>query len=282
MAARHPLFVANGTAGVTTPQDARLALASLLTGPGILNGFSVSGSSSGPNMKYLVTAGAVATQRGTLSADGLYLWTNDGTFTADSGAPAPASGSRYDVIYALARNANDGFGDANSDPIIGVQVGTASSTPSVPAVPTGALVLAQSLVASGSANAAAGTVTITNVAARTLVGTGVATGWVACSGGNVNVSGTSFVKREGNQVFGKFSLTCTGGWPTSQITAFALPDLSFAPGATHRMNVGGAPQATTSIMIMTANPGSTSVFVGANGTATNVSLSWNGPLWRTD
>jgi hypothetical protein len=165
MAVRHGLFVANGTAGVTSPQDARLALAALLSGPGVLNGFTVTGSTSGPNMKYLVAAGAVATQRGTLSADGLYLWTNDGVYTADSGAPAPASGSRYDVIYALHRNANDGFGDANSDPIIDVVRGTASSTPTMPAVPAGALALAQALVGTSIANASLAA--ITPVAAKT-------------------------------------------------------------------------------------------------------------------
>ena len=59
------------------------------------------------------------------------------------------------MIYALARNANDGFGDANSDPIISFVVGTASSTPTVPPAPAGALVLAQALVGTNDANAAA-------------------------------------------------------------------------------------------------------------------------------
>jgi hypothetical protein len=181
MAARHPLFVANGTTGVTPPKEARQALAGLLSGPGIMSGTqgNVTGSTSGPNMQYLVPAMTFATQRGTLSVDGLYLWVNDGVYTADSGAPAPASGSRYDVIYALARNANDGFGDANSDTIIAVQVGTASSTPSVPAVPAGALALAQALIPAGAANAAAAGVTITQVAALTGARAAVSdTGWV--------------------------------------------------------------------------------------------------------
>jgi hypothetical protein len=176
MALRHPLFVANGTTGVTTPQDSRLALAALLSGPGIISGTqgNVTGSTSGPNMKYLVPAETFATQRGTLATDGLYLLSNDGTVTVDSGAVAPASGSRYDVIYVLARNANDGFGDANSDPVFGVQVGTASSTPAVPAVPTGALALAQALVGTSIANASLAT--ITQVAAKTYIGSD--TNWV--------------------------------------------------------------------------------------------------------
>lgn len=159
MAVRHGLFVANGSTGVTAPQDARLALASLLYGPGVLSGLAVTGSTAGPNMRYVVAAGSVATQRGALATDGLYLWGNDGAVTVDSGAPAPAAGSRYDVIYALHRNANDGFGDANSDPIIGVVVGTAGSTPTVPAVPPGALAFATARVGTNIANASLATIT---------------------------------------------------------------------------------------------------------------------------
>lgn len=227
MAARHGLFVANGTAGVTSPQDARLALAGLLSGPGIISGTqgNVTGSTSGPNMKYLVPAETFVTQRGTLAADGLYLWDNDGVYTADSGAPAPASGSRYDVIYALHRNANDGFGDANSDPVIDVVRGTASSTPSVPAVPAGALALAQALVPAGAANAAAAGVVITQVAALVGVRAAVAdTGWQPMR--TISASYTASVAQcrvKNGQLQVRGAWTRTSGSVTVGDTVFGLP-----------------------------------------------------------
>lgn len=162
MTLRHGLFVSGAAAGVTPPQDARLALAGLLSGVGVVpGGGTVTGSTSGPNMKYTVAAGTFITARGAAATDGLYLLANDGPFTVDSGAPAPSSGSRYDVIYVLHRNAfgSDGFGDANSDPVFGVQVGTASSTPVVPTVPAGALALAKALVGTNIANASLAAIT---------------------------------------------------------------------------------------------------------------------------
>lgn len=167
MVARRGLWVASGSAGVTQPQDARLASAGLLSafgagpldaaagviyGPG--NPCRVTGSSSGPNMKYVVAAGVLATARGT-SSDGLYLWANDGAVTIDSSTPAPGSGTRWDLVYARAKNANDGFGDADSDTELGVTVGTAGSPPTKPygSVPSGALVLAECSVGTSIANA---------------------------------------------------------------------------------------------------------------------------------
>lgn len=169
MALRHGLFVSGAAGGVTAPQDARLALAALLSGPGLLNGGSVSGSTSGPNMKYTIATGAFVTQRGVLATDGLYVVPNDGPVTQDSGAPAPSSGTRWDLVWVRQPNAfgSDGFGDPNSDPTFGVTVGTAASTPAKPyaTVPAGALVLAESLVGTSIANASLAT--ISQVAAIT-------------------------------------------------------------------------------------------------------------------
>jgi hypothetical protein len=108
------------------------------------------------------------TQRGALAADGVYILPNDGAFTVDSGAPAPSSGTRWDLIWVRQKNAygSDGFGDANSDPDAGVVVGTAGSTPTKPysSVPSGALVIAESRVGTSIPNAT--TATITQVAAQ--------------------------------------------------------------------------------------------------------------------
>lgn len=173
MTARPGLFVANGSAGVAAPQDTRLALAGALVGePGVLagTGGNVTGSSSGPNMKYVVPASVFATTRGVLATDGTYLWANDGNITVDTLTPAPSSGTRYDLIWARALNANDGFGDANSTPVLGFTVGTASGSPVKPyaSVPAGAYVLAESLVGTSIANASLATLTqvATSVVAR--------------------------------------------------------------------------------------------------------------------
>lgn len=169
MTLRHGLFVANGTTGVTAPQDARLALAALLSGAGVVSGGTVSGNSSGPNMKYDVAAGAFATARLAAATDGLFLFANDGTVTVDSGTPAPASGSRWDLIWVRHKNANDGAADTNSDPEFGVKCGSAGSSPTKPygSVPAGALVLAESSV--GASITDATHAVITQVAALTTV-----------------------------------------------------------------------------------------------------------------
>lgn len=187
MAARHGLLVANGSTGVTAPQDGRLALAGLLSafgagpldatagiiwGPG--NPFNVTGSSSGPTMKYVAAAGYVSTARGATggaagvsggtggASDGLVVWANDAPVTTDSGSAAPSSGTRWDLIWCRHKNSGDGFGDANSDPEFGVVVGTAGATPSKPyaSVPAGALVLAEASVGTSIANASLAVITM--------------------------------------------------------------------------------------------------------------------------
>lgn len=159
--ARHGLWVVQGSLGKVTPQDARLANAGLLSGvPGAMAGYgNITGSTSGPNMKYIVPAGVIVTVRQALATDGVYINPVDASTTIDSGAPAPGSGSRWDVIYALAKNTNDGAGDATSDFVLGVAVGTPSATPSVPAIPAGAVELARSNVGTAIANASLATIT---------------------------------------------------------------------------------------------------------------------------
>lgn len=163
MALRHPLFVSGPSGGVTAPQDARLAMASLLSGVGILTGGTVTGSTSGPNMIYSVAAGSFVTARGVVATDGVYVVPNDGPVTVDSGAPSPTSGTRWDLIWVRCLNAFDGgFGDANSDPVFGVTVGTAGATPTKPysSVPAGALVLAESNVGTNIASASLATISM--------------------------------------------------------------------------------------------------------------------------
>ncbi|HET8589303.1 MAG TPA: hypothetical protein VFM01_06680 [Nakamurella sp.] len=239
MALRHPLFVSGASAGVTEPQDARLALASLLTGPGILTGGTVTGSTSGPNMIYSVAAGSFATARGVQATDGLYVVPNDGPATVDSGSPAPGSGTRWDLIWVRCLNAFDGgFGDANSDPVFGVTVGTAGSSPSKPysSVPAGALVLAESNVGTSIASASLATISMVAVSAGTLLPRAAQSGVYpaspavgtivddASAGGLIRWNGTAWVPASPPPVAarvtitGSFSLT-NGTW--AQITGAA-------------------------------------------------------------
>jgi hypothetical protein len=181
LTARAGLFVTGASnVGVTTPQSGRLAIAGLLSafgaGPldaagGIIQGpgspLNVTGSTSGSNMKYNVAAGYVATARNA-AADGLQVWANDATVLVDSGAPAPGSGSRWDLIYVVGRDAN--LSDASSVPLIGVLVGVAGGSPTKPysagsgaggtSLPAGALVLAEASVGTSIANASLATITM--------------------------------------------------------------------------------------------------------------------------
>lgn len=173
MTLRPGLFVTDDDNDVVSSQDARLALAALLSGTGILFGGAVTGTSDGPNIDYAIAKAAWSVARGERDADGLYVVSNDGSVsTADlddnAGTPAPASGSRYDLIWVRQQNAltGDGFGDSTSDPEYGVTQGDASSSPSKPTgdVPAGALVIASALVDSTATSGA--DVTITMEAAR--------------------------------------------------------------------------------------------------------------------
>lgn len=273
MTARHGLFVAGVSgAGVTQPQDARLALAALLTGPGVVNNpITVTGSTSGPNMKYTVPAAAFATQRGTLATDGLYLWVNDAVLVVDSGSPAPSSGTRYDVIYALAKNANDGFGDASSDPVIGVVVGTASGSPSPPAAPAGALVLAQALVPTSAPNSS--TATITQLAA-TATADQPDTGWLNLGSfvnGFAALSGHAPQARQiGNIVYLRGFLTnatVTGGYTTAaQLPAgIGMPNDTAAFACGSNAAVTRALQVTTAGALQAYSSGASSANFGLSG-----------------
>jgi hypothetical protein len=127
----------------------------------VLTGGAVSGSTSGPNMKYTIAAGG-SSPPAAAASDGLYVFANDGALTIDSGAPAPSSGTRWDLIWVRHKNAIEGGGDAVTPcRSAGVTVGTSGSTPTKPyaSVPAGALVLAEALVGTSIANASLATIT---------------------------------------------------------------------------------------------------------------------------
>jgi len=74
-------------------------------------------------------------------------------------AAAPASGTnRYDLVVVQPRW-NDLDGGSNNDFIVTNVTGAAAASPSVPAVPAGALALAQIYIPGGSASVVAGNIT---------------------------------------------------------------------------------------------------------------------------
>lgn len=182
MAVRRGLHVRKDAVAGTSPEDARLAQAGLVTGagdlavvPGVLSGCVVSGTAG---WTYSIGAGHYVTTRG--ASDGAVFGTVDGATVAPptgTVAVAPATGSRYDLIWVMQRDVDEG--DADSQAVTGVTSGTASGSPSKPygSVPAGALVLAEARVYAGAPQTSDALVTITQVAAP-----------VAARGGVVPVS----------------------------------------------------------------------------------------------
>lgn len=80
-------------------------------------------------------------------------------------AAAPSANSRYDVVYMKQNDTEKG--DANSLPAVDKVTGTAAASPTVPAAPSGALVLATVLVPAGVASTNASGVVINNTVQQT-------------------------------------------------------------------------------------------------------------------
>lgn len=160
MTAFRGLFVRKDSTRGTTPIEARRALAGLLhrtssgaPRQGLLSPVQVVGTGG---WAYSVPAAWWVTSRGL--ADGVVLAGSDGVVSVPTD-PAPASGSRIDVIYVLHRDVDRA--DANSESIIAVAVGVASGTPTAPTIPAGAMEIARATVASTNANTLAATITQT-------------------------------------------------------------------------------------------------------------------------
>lgn len=101
---------------------------------------------------YRVDVAGFVTQNG--PADGYHTFGNDGAVSVGASGvgstvpAAPGGGlSRYDVIWVKQPSSSE-LGATDSVPVFGVTSGTAASSPSVPAIPTGALALAQNLMTS--------------------------------------------------------------------------------------------------------------------------------------
>lgn len=95
-----------------------------------------------------------------LNRYGALLIQNDGNVNVPLNA-APSANSRIDVVYVKQNETRSPMSDSSDVPTFGVVNGTAAAVPVAPAVPDGALALAQVLLPAGVSNTAASGVVIT-------------------------------------------------------------------------------------------------------------------------
>lgn len=95
-----------------------------------------------------------------LNRYGALLIQNDGNVNVPIAA-APSANSRIDVVYVKQNETRSPMSDSSDVPAFGVVKGTAAAVPVAPAVPAGALALAQVLLPAGVSNTAASGVVIT-------------------------------------------------------------------------------------------------------------------------
>ena len=160
------LFVRKDATRGTSAVEARKALAGIfLPGgahgarPGVLDGLTVAGTAG---WAYSVAAGYVVLSRS--AADGAILAGNDAGASVST-SPAPASGSRIDLIWL--KHSDVDAGDPTSEITLGVTEGTAAASPVAPVLPTGAFELARATVAAGASSTSHASVTIAATATRT-------------------------------------------------------------------------------------------------------------------
>ena len=95
-----------------------------------------------------------------LNRYGALLIQNDGDVNVPLNA-APSANSRIDIVYVKQHETRSPMSDSSDVPAFGVVEGTAAAVPVAPAVPDGALALAQVLLPAGVSNTAAAGVVIT-------------------------------------------------------------------------------------------------------------------------
>lgn len=95
-----------------------------------------------------------------LNRYGALLLQNDGDVKVPLSA-APSANSRIDVVYVKQNESRPPMSDSSDIAMFGVVQGVAAATPVAPAVPNGALALAQVLLPAGVSNTAAAGVVIT-------------------------------------------------------------------------------------------------------------------------
>lgn len=159
-----PAEARKSLAGLLMPSSAVGARVGILAGPG--NPLRVSGTAG---WEYSVNGGPLASSRS--DSDGATIPGLDGTTLTPAVSAAPGSGSRYDLIYLVQHDLDNG--DADASAVLGVVEGVASGSPVKPAVPAGAVVLAESVVAAGATSTNHANVTITQVLGNTVARGGI-------------------------------------------------------------------------------------------------------------
>lgn len=158
----------------TSPTETRLALAAFVSRaaaaawgarPGVLWGGAISGTAG---WAYNVAPAALISTRGAL--EGVYPSANTGISSVGTD-PAPASGSRIDIVYALQQDID--VGDLGNAAQLGVAIGAASGAPIAPSIPAGALELGRNTMTSTATTTASAGNTITSTAPFTALAGGM-------------------------------------------------------------------------------------------------------------
>jgi hypothetical protein len=173
MTAYRGLYV-KGTAATpsvgTTPLEARLVAAGQIAenAPGVPRAgvlFQsavnlVTATTTTAPLSYNIAPCNVVISR--VAGEGVYQMTLVGTTVANTIA-APASNSRWDLIYVMQNDVEKG--DPDNNPVVGVVNGVAAAAPTKPyaSVPAGGLVLAEAQIFAGTTTTAGGTNTLANV-----------------------------------------------------------------------------------------------------------------------
>ncbi|GAB6938367.1 hypothetical protein ACQP60_04155 [Isoptericola variabilis] len=154
------LFVRPDATRGTTPVEARKSLAGMFHrlaagGPraGLLAPAQVVGTAG---WTYSVPAVPMLLARG--AADGVVLAGNDGALPVPTD-PAPATGSRIDIVYAIHHDVDQA--DVDSAMVVAVAIGIPSGTPVAPSIPAGAMELARATVPSTASNTLGATISQT-------------------------------------------------------------------------------------------------------------------------
>ncbi|WVX87940.1 minor tail protein [Arthrobacter phage Snek] len=167
MTVNRGLFIRNNGSVGTTPIEGRLALAALVweNSPGnprsgLLDQKTATVVSGTATMSYNVAPINPVINRA--AGEGVYIFTLTGTTNVVTSA-APATGSRYDLIYVKQNDPDKGDPDNNA--VVDVIQGTAAASPTKPYanLPAGAYVLAEALVGPNVTGTNAAGVTITQV-----------------------------------------------------------------------------------------------------------------------
>lgn len=272
------LFVRPDSTRGTTPVEARKALAGMFQRlpdgsprPGLLAPAQIVGTAG---WAYSVPAVPMLLARGT--ADGVVLAGNDGTLSVTTD-PAPATGSRIDIVYAIHHDVDNADGD--SEMVVDVEIGDPSGTPVAPSIPAGAMELARATVPSTAANTLGATISQTAPIAAVL-------------GADFQVPNVASLARIVNPVAGMRAVVAADGSVRTNVDGTTSGWVPIRPDtAIAGRRSGGSSQSIPNAVVTELNVGSTAdhlqggVALSGNGLSVSVSGWYQvsaGLRWGTD